>query len=201
MLTAPIISSQKDSHGTRKATSRALSQEICKAISVCANNSLTFAAAWTLSSETMAAATLDAASQTGTFSMHQVSCIRVRWHRAERTLAAYINHRHAGPSPGMMVCGAIGYMSRSPLVRIDGTLNSARYISGVLRPVTVPIIQILRNRTFKQDNARPHVAGIVRAFLDTVNVRLLPWPCKFIRSFTNKKRLVYAPVTTVDELC
>ncbi|GFV34056.1 transposable element Tcb1 transposase [Trichonephila clavipes] len=27
-----------------------------------------------------------------------------------------------------------------------------------------------------EDNAQPHVAGIVRSFLDTENVRLLPWP-------------------------
>ncbi|GFV10164.1 uncharacterized protein TNCV_3661161 [Trichonephila clavipes] len=31
-----------------------------------------------------------------------------------------------------MVWGAIGYTSRSPLVCIDGTLNSARYVSAPL---------------------------------------------------------------------
>ncbi|GFW91962.1 transposable element Tcb1 transposase [Trichonephila clavipes] len=77
-----------------------------------------------------------------------------------------------------MVWGAIGYTSLSPLVRIDDTLNSARYISGVLRPTTLPFIRVLRNPTFKQDNARPHVAGIVRTFLDKENVRLLPWPAR-----------------------
>ncbi|GFY33673.1 hypothetical protein TNCV_4593851 [Trichonephila clavipes] len=34
--------------------------------------------------------------------------------------------------------GAIGYKPRSPLVRIDSTLNSPRCISGVLRPVALP---------------------------------------------------------------
>ncbi|GFV52972.1 netrin receptor UNC5C [Trichonephila clavipes] len=67
----------------------------------------------------------------------------------------------------MMVWSAIGYTSRSPLVRIDGTLNSARYISGVLRLVALPFMRVLRNPTFKQDYSRPHVAGIVRIFLDT----------------------------------
>ncbi|GFU99005.1 hypothetical protein TNCV_3382491 [Trichonephila clavipes] len=37
-----------------------------------------------------------------------------------------------------MVWGAIVYTSRSSLVRIDGTLTSARYISGVLLPVALP---------------------------------------------------------------
>ncbi|GFV03503.1 hypothetical protein TNCV_5060441 [Trichonephila clavipes] len=38
-------------------------------------------------------------------------------------------HRHTGPAPGIMVWGGIGYHSRTPLVRIAGTLNSQRCIS------------------------------------------------------------------------
>ncbi|GFV15865.1 HTH_Tnp_Tc3_2 domain-containing protein [Trichonephila clavipes] len=65
---------RKDRHVTRMAltdcaiTSRALSQElgfVCKTTTVCTNSSTTFAVALTLSSETMVAATLVAASQTG----------------------------------------------------------------------------------------------------------------------------------------
>ncbi|GFS86394.1 transposable element Tcb1 transposase [Trichonephila clavipes] len=63
---------------------------------------------------------------------HQGGRIRVRWHRGERTLAECICHRYTGPSSGILVWGAIEYTSRSPLVCIDGTLNNARYISGVL---------------------------------------------------------------------
>ncbi|GFU38571.1 uncharacterized protein TNCV_4391181 [Trichonephila clavipes] len=130
-------------------------------MSVCTNSSTTFAAAWTLSSETMATATLDAASQTEATSMHQNGHIRVRWHQDERTLAACNRHRHTGPTPGMM------------------------------------------------DNARPYVAGIVRTFLDTGNVRLLPWPASSpdlspIENVwsTVAERLArhHMPVTTVDEL-
>ncbi|GFV40205.1 hypothetical protein TNCV_3823051 [Trichonephila clavipes] len=43
-------------------------------------------------------------------------------------------HLHAGPAPGIMVQGGIGYHSRPPLVRIAGSLNSLRYISEVLEP-------------------------------------------------------------------
>ncbi|GFY03030.1 transposable element Tcb1 transposase [Trichonephila clavipes] len=50
--------------------------------------------------------------------------------------------RHTGPAPGIMVCGGIGYYSRTPLVRIAGNLNSQRYISEVLDPVVLPYIQI-----------------------------------------------------------
>ncbi|GFY10240.1 uncharacterized protein TNCV_2629191 [Trichonephila clavipes] len=134
----------------------------CKITSVCTSSSTKFAAAWTLSLETMAAATLDAASPEGASSMHQDSRIHVWRHRGERTLAAIIRHRHTGPPSGVMVRSAIGYTSRSSLVRIDGTLNSARYISCVLRPVALSFIRALRNPTSQQDNARAHIASIIR---------------------------------------
>ncbi|GFW28497.1 transposable element Tcb1 transposase [Trichonephila clavipes] len=70
----------------------------------------------------------------------------------------------------MMVWGAIGYMSLSPLVHIDGTLNSACYISGVLRCMVLPFFRVQQNPTFKQDNAQLHVASIVRTFHDMENL-------------------------------
>ncbi|GFY07285.1 uncharacterized protein TNCV_5084721 [Trichonephila clavipes] len=101
---------------------------VYKTTSACMSSSTRFAEAWTLSSETIAAATLDGASQTG--DGYQDGRIRIWWHRGERTVAACIRHRRTGPSPGVTIRDAIGYASRSPLVRIDSTLNSARYISG-----------------------------------------------------------------------
>ncbi|GFW23998.1 transposable element Tcb1 transposase [Trichonephila clavipes] len=77
---------------------------------------------------------------------------------------------HNGVSPGVMLRDAIGYMSWLSLVRIYGTLNSARYISGPFRPLALPFIRALRNPAFQQDIARPHASGIVRIFLDTENV-------------------------------
>ncbi|GFX16118.1 transposable element Tcb1 transposase [Trichonephila clavipes] len=75
-----------------------------------------------------------------------------------------------------MAWSAIAYTSSSSLVRIDGTSYIARYIPGVLRPVALPFFRALRSPTFQQDNARPHVAGLMRTFLDTENVRLFPCP-------------------------
>ncbi|GFV01392.1 uncharacterized protein TNCV_1299311 [Trichonephila clavipes] len=125
----------------RADTSQALSQKLRSFArqfdSVRTNSLEMFAAAWTLSYETMATAILDVASQTVASLM--VCRIRVCRHHGERTLATCIRNRPIGPSPGMMVWGAIVYMSRSLLVHIDGTLNSARYISGVLRPVALPL--------------------------------------------------------------
>ncbi|GFV44777.1 hypothetical protein TNCV_563281 [Trichonephila clavipes] len=61
-------------------------------------------------------------------------------------------------APGIMVWNGTGYHSRTPLVRIAGTLNSQRYISKVLEPVVLPYLQGLAPAIFQQDNARPHVA-------------------------------------------
>ncbi|PRD28324.1 UNVERIFIED_CONTAM: hypothetical protein NCL1_32711 [Trichonephila clavipes] len=110
----------------------------------------------------MVVATLDTLSYTGATSMS----IRVWKHRGERTLATFICLRHTGPSPGVLVWGAIGYTSWSPLVRISRTLNSAHYISDVLPTAALHFIRTLRNPTFQQYNARPHVTGIVRTFPD-----------------------------------
>ncbi|GFX73901.1 hypothetical protein TNCV_397121 [Trichonephila clavipes] len=73
-------------------------------------------------------------------------------------------HHHTGPAPGIIVWGGIGYHSRTPLVRIAGTLNSQRYISKVFEPVVLPYLQGLVTAIFQQDNARSHVERIVRRF-------------------------------------
>ncbi|GFU40333.1 transposable element Tcb1 transposase [Trichonephila clavipes] len=82
----------------------------------------------------------------------------------ERTLNSCIMHRHTGPVPGIMVWGCIGYYSRTPLVRIAGTLNSQCYISEVLKPVVLPYLQGLATAIFQQDNARLHVARILQMY-------------------------------------
>ncbi|GFV50711.1 transposable element Tcb1 transposase [Trichonephila clavipes] len=46
-----------------------------------------------------------------------------------------VMHRHTSPTTSNMVWGDIGYHSRTPLVRIAGTLNSQCYISEGLRHI------------------------------------------------------------------
>ncbi|GFW80243.1 transposable element Tcb1 transposase [Trichonephila clavipes] len=71
----------------------------------------------------------------------------------ERMLNSCVIHRHTGLAPGIMVWGGIRYHSRTPLVRISGTLNSQHYISEVLEPVVFPYLQGLVTAIFQQDNA------------------------------------------------
>ncbi|GFT49928.1 transposable element Tcb1 transposase [Trichonephila clavipes] len=68
-------------------------------------------------------------------------------------------------------------------------------------------IRALRNPTFQQDNARPHVTGIVRILLDTENIRLLPLPARSLNlspienvCYMVGERLAHTIDTTADEL-
>ncbi|GFS75690.1 transposable element Tcb1 transposase [Trichonephila clavipes] len=100
--------------------------------------------------------------------------IRVWKHRGERMLNSCGMHHHTGPAPGIIVFAGIGYHSRTPLVRIAGTLNSQRYISKVLEPVVLPYLQVLATAIFQQNNARPHVACIVQRFSSITKLNCFP---------------------------
>ncbi|GFT00540.1 hypothetical protein TNCV_140991 [Trichonephila clavipes] len=91
-------------------------------------------------------------------------------------LNSCVMHHHTGPAPGIMVWGGTGYHSRTPLVRITGTLNSQHYISEVLEPVVHPYLQGLATAIFQRDNARPHVSLIVQRFFINHQIDLLSWP-------------------------
>ncbi|GFU87218.1 transposable element Tcb1 transposase [Trichonephila clavipes] len=80
---------------------------------------------------------------------HHDDRIRVWRHRGERMLNSCVMHHHTGPEPGIIVWGGIGYHSRTSLVRIDGTLNSQRYISEVLEPVILPYLHGLATAIFQ----------------------------------------------------
>ncbi|GFX74821.1 transposable element Tcb1 transposase [Trichonephila clavipes] len=74
--------------------------------------------------------------------------------------------------------GSIGYHSRTPLVRIAGTLNSQRYISKVLESAVLPYLQGLATSIFQQDNPQPHVTRIVQRFFVNNQIELFPWPAR-----------------------
>ena len=76
-----------------------------------------------------------------------------------------------------MVWGGITAHGRTPLVVVAGNLTGIRYRDEIVQPYVIPFIQAQANNvTFQQDNARPHVARVVRAYLTQQNVDLLPWP-------------------------
>ncbi|UYV83891.1 Transposase [Cordylochernes scorpioides] len=100
--------------------------------------------------------------------------VRVWRRRGERSNPAAIVERPTLRQRGIMVWGAIAYDSRSPLLRIQGTMTVQRYVDDVLRPVTLPYLQGVPNALYQQDNARPHTARISQQALQ--DVQMLPWP-------------------------
>ncbi|UYV64945.1 Transposase [Cordylochernes scorpioides] len=100
--------------------------------------------------------------------------VRVWRRRGERSNPAAIVERRPVRQRGIMVWGAITYDSRSPLLRIQGTMTAQRYVDDVLRPVTLPYLQGVPNALYQQDNARPHTARISQQALQ--DVQMLPWP-------------------------
>lgn len=101
---------------------------------------------------------------------------RVHRRSGERRLEDCIRTRHTAPTRGVLVWGAIGFNSRAPLKRINGTITSARYVNDILQPVALPFLQRHPRAIFQQDNAAPHTAASTRAFFRDHNVPLLPWP-------------------------
>jgi transposase len=52
-----------------------------------------------------------------------------------------------------------------------------RYRDEIVQPYVIPFIQAQANNvTFRHDNARPHVARVVRDYLTQQHVDLLPLP-------------------------
>ncbi|UYV69202.1 Transposase [Cordylochernes scorpioides] len=100
--------------------------------------------------------------------------VRVWRRRGERSNPAAIVERPTVRQRVIMVWGAIAYDSRSPLLRIQGTMTAQRYVDDVLRPVTLPYLQGVPNALYQQDNARPHTARISQQALQ--DVQMLPWP-------------------------
>ncbi|UYV66459.1 hypothetical protein LAZ67_4001746 [Cordylochernes scorpioides] len=100
--------------------------------------------------------------------------VRVWRRRGERSNPAAIVERPTVRQRGIMVWAAIAYDSRSPLLRIQGTMTAQRYADDVLRPVTLPYLQGVPNALYQQDNARPHTARISQQALQ--DVQMLPWP-------------------------
>ena len=91
-----------------------------------------------------------------------------------QTPASFNVNRLVGGS--VMVWGGITSHGKTPLVVVAGNLTGIRYRDEIVQPYVIPFIQAQANNlTFQQDNARPHVARVVRDYLTQQNVDLLPF--------------------------
>lgn len=59
------------------------------------------------------------------------------------------------------------------------SLTGERYIQDILQQHVVPFVPYIgENLLLMQDNARPHVARVVRNYLDEIQINTLAWPAR-----------------------
>ena len=65
-----------------------------------------------------------------------------------------------------MVWGGISYRGKTDLVVVNGNLTGARYLDQIVDPHILPYLRANRpGFQLQQDNARPHVANIVKKII------------------------------------
>ena len=84
--------------------------------------------------------------------------------------------KHGGG--GIMVWGAISRRHTYPLIRIDGNLDAAQYISQVLNKITPKLPRPTSKRlVFMHDGAHAHTAAIVKRWMSDHGVATFEaWP-------------------------
>src|SRR5277367_832952 len=79
-----------------------------------------------------------------------------------------------------MMWGCFSWYGLNPLVKIDGSINSERYINEILGYHLIPFLEEYEEDNgecfFQQDNAPIHTSYQTRSFLEENEITLLPWP-------------------------
>lgn len=86
--------------------------------------------------------------------------------------------KHGGG--GVMVWGCFTWDCLGPLIRLEGAINSQRYIEEVLESHLVPFIETFGDDaddyTFQQDNASIHTSKMTTSFFENSEITLMTWP-------------------------
>lgn len=102
------------------------------------------------------------------------------WHDLRKEKLIFAKRQSGGGS--VMVWLAFSWDRASPVIFLDGTLTSARYIT-LLQAQIVPMVNTIEeiydgNAVFQQDNAKPHAAHETLDWLDSKGIEVLDWPAK-----------------------
>ncbi|GFX43468.1 transposable element Tc3 transposase [Trichonephila clavipes] len=98
--------------------------------------------------------------------------------------------RHTGPHPGVMVWGAVPFLSRTALLVIRCTLTAQWYVDDFLRIVLLPFLLQYPGLIFQQDNARPHTERVATYCL-THSLSNTSLAIQIARYFSNRACLGY----------
>lgn len=100
------------------------------------------------------------------------------WRRpGERMIPACVRERRAYRGGSVMVWAGISEHHRTPLYHVRGNLNALVYRDQILRPQVLPMLrQIGPHAVLQDDNAPPHRARLVDAFLQQVQINRMDWP-------------------------
>lgn len=106
--------------------------------------------------------------------------VRVWRRQGERYAEACIAEQLPFGGGSVMAWGGISFHARTELVFVEnGTLNAHRYLTEILEEHVVPFMGFLgEDGIFMHDNARPHTARFVTAFLDEVQITRFNWPAR-----------------------
>ena len=96
--------------------------------------------------------------------------------KGERYANNCIQERDRNRGGSIMVWGGISFTGRTELVLVNGNMNALYYRDVIVEQHIFPFIAAQRRRVIlQQDNARPHIARIVRDRLQAKNIDLLQW--------------------------
>ena len=105
--------------------------------------------------------------------------VRVWRRRGERFADACVREvdRYGGGS--VMIWAGFSRETRTPLHVIQGTLTGLRYRDEIVQPLIQPALRAIGNQAVLQDdNARPHRARVVDAYLQQVGIIRMEWPAR-----------------------
>jgi hypothetical protein len=95
----------------------------------------------------------------------------------ERYRAATIQEVDRFGRGSVMVWAGISIDNRIDLIGVPGRLNAMNYIENILEDHVVPAAYgVGQNFIRMQDNAKPHIAGITRNFLQDRGIKVMEWP-------------------------
>jgi transposase len=86
--------------------------------------------------------------------------------------------KHGGG--GVMVWGCFTWNCLGPLIRLEGAVNSRKYIDEVLEPHLIPFMKSFGEEMdeyeFQQDNASVHTSKMTMSFFENSEISVMNWP-------------------------